>query len=301
MTNLEIKQKVRNEIAELRANAINEAEKNKALALSNPEFVLLDKKIRSLTFDISKKEAFNQDISGLKAELKNLNDQKNKVLKSLNLTPESLKPKFSCLICEDRGVTPSGDCVCFTKRLNNLISENADNFASFESFKDFGNEKLLKIKNFIIAWANDEKKLNQLLLSGKTGVGKTFLGECALSQFNRTGKSVLKVSAFRMNELFTKFHTCFDYDRSSFLDPLLYADVLLIDDLGTEPIKRNVTKEYLYLLLNERLNANKKTIITTNLDLEDILRIYEERIFSRLADKKTTKCINIEGTDLRLK
>ena len=103
-----------------------------------------------------------------------------------------------------------------------------------------------------------------------------------------------------MVELFTSYHTTLDLSKTDYLNSMLKSDCLLIDDLGTEPIKRNITLEYLYLILNERLNSNKKTIITTNLNLEEILSRYGERIFSRIANKKTSKCFQMQGNDLRL-
>jgi DNA replication protein DnaC len=60
-------------------------------------------------------------------------------------------------------------------------------------------------------------------------------------------------------------------------------------------------KEYLYLILNERMLNNLSTIITTNLEPGEILTNYGERIFSRLVNKKTSICINLDGEDLRLK
>ena len=47
--------------------------------------------------------------------------------------------------------------------------------------------------------------------------------------------------------------------------------------------------------------AGQPTIITTNLDMNQIFETYGERIFSRLANKKTSISINLLGEDLRLK
>ena len=64
---------------------------------------------------------------------------------------------------------------------------------------------------------------------------------------------------------------------------------------------RNVTKEYLYLIINERLMNHLPTIITTNLTPIDILNTYDERIYSRLMSKKTSVSISLDGEDLRIK
>ena len=66
---------------------------------------------------------------------------------------------------------------------------------------------------------------------------------------------------------------------------VLNCDLLIIDDLGTESLNSMKLSE-LFTILNTRiLNLNNKitkTIISTNLDLNDIFRIYEERIGSRI-------------------
>ena len=63
---------------------------------------------------------------------------------------------------------------------------------------------------------------------------------------------------------------------------VLDADLLIIDDLGTESLNSMKLSE-LFTILNTRiLNLNKitKTIISTNLNINDIFNHYEERIGS---------------------
>ena len=67
---------------------------------------------------------------------------------------------------------------------------------------------------------------------------------------------------------------------------VLEADLLIIDDLGTESLNSMKLSE-LFTILNTRiLNLNNKptkTIISTNLNINDIFNNYEERIGSRIA------------------
>ena len=83
------------------------------------------------------------------------------------------------------------------------------------------------------------------------------------------------------------------------LDSLLDPDLLIIDDLGTEPVLRNVTKEYLLAVIQERMLKHKATLISTNLSPEQIFDRYGERLFSRITHKGKSLLINIEGNDLR--
>ena len=73
---------------------------------------------------------------------------------------------------------------------------------------------------------------------------------------------------------------------SDFYNSILNCDLLIIDDLGTENIN-SMTLSELFIILNTRiLNLNNKitkTIISTNLNINQIFRNYEERIGSRIA------------------
>ena len=77
-------------------------------------------------------------------------------------------------------------------------------------------------------------------------------------------------------------------------------DFLAIDDLGSEPMIKNITIERLFAIINERESLNKPTAIATNLSLSDLAVRYEERIFSRLVSKKYSKFIVLDGDDIRL-
>lgn len=281
------------------------AENNRARVRTFDGFADIDKRARALIIEISKNEFMGKNSTPQKLELNKLNEQKNEIYKKLNLTEADLNPQYSCKICNDTGFVDGKPCACYTKQVLALLSENQhlENFDNFSYTREDDNltKYLEKAVRFSKSWANNEQPFLNVLINGQVGTGKTFLGECILSECAKKGQVVYKISAFAMNELFTKFHTTFDYSKQDYLTELLDCDALLIDDLGTEPIKRNVTLEYLLLILSERENANKKTIITTNLNQDQIREIYQERIFSRLCSKTKTATIKLSGQDLRLK
>ena len=66
-----------------------------------------------------------------------------------------------------------------------------------------------------------------------------------------------------------------------FLNNVLNADLLIIDDLGTESIN-NIKFTELFNIINTRILNNKKTIISTNLSIQNLFSIYEERIVYRI-------------------
>ena len=70
------------------------------------------------------------------------------------------------------------------------------------------------------------------------------------------------------------------------MDTLMDTDVLMIDDMGVEPLMENITIVQWFNLINERQLRGKGTVISTNLNVEELRRRYTERITSRLLDGK---------------
>ncbi len=307
---MNVKLKVLNDIRLCKENVENLADNNFNVAMANDEFKKLYLQIRSLNFDISKLSFENKNCNVKRNELKEKTTLAEKILAKLNLKFSDFEPKYSCKKCKDTGYVGKYLCECYYKKLNkelvNNIGMNVDNSHNFESadFEIFDDkENIKKMYEKIENWCDkiEDSEYKNLLLSGKTGVGKTYLVECICNKLIKKDMSVCFLSAFALNNLFLKFHTTFDDTKSTLLDGVLNSDVLIIDDLGTEPKYKNVTEEYFYLVLNERLTKNKKTIITTNLLLQEILNKYQERTFSRMCNKRNSILVNMGNKDLRLK
>ena len=81
-------------------------------------------------------------------------------------------------------------------------------------------------------------------------------------------------------------------------DYLTATDLLVIDDLGTEPILNNVTVEYITAVISERLAKQKAFIITTNLSFDETKIKYTDRLSSRLSENNT-RWITLKGDDKR--
>ena len=102
-------------------------------------------------------------------------------------------------------------------------------------------------------------------------------------------------SEYRMIEILRKSY--FDQDEGS--SDLLDTQVLMIDDLGSEPLMQNVTVEQLFNLLNERQNKGLSTVVSTNLNLVEFRDRYTERIASRLTDARYCMVLSLLGKDIR--
>lgn len=306
----DLRTKVLEEIRKSKADAEKLADDNLRLALKNDEFKNLYNDLKSLEIKIARQEFLGQKTEVENQEKIVLVQKLNKILKPSNLTLEDFFPKYSCKKCDDKALVGDKYCSCYYKKLNEAILKNIGasidpshsfNCADFSIFDKPSEVKKLYTK--LNAWCDDVKnsKYKNVLLSGATGVGKTYLVECVCNKLLEQNVVINFYSAFALNNLFLKFHTTFDGSKSSILADVLDCDVLIIDDLGVEPKYKNVTNEYMYLILNERLTKNKSTIITTNLTPMDIIDSYGERVFSRICNKKVSMMIKMENSDLRIK
>ena len=84
-----------------------------------------------------------------------------------------------------------------------------------------------------------------------------------------------------------------------FIAPFLSAELLILDDLGTEPMVPNVTIETVFRILNERAASLLPTVIITNLSVEEIQMRYDERVSSRMIDTSVTTIAALRGDNLR--
>ncbi len=238
----------------------------------------------------------------LKHEIDDLKMQINNFLALKNIDSSRLTPKYDCKICNDTGVVGGRICKCLLNELNMKISLQSSSQTEFKSFDDANKDIMdvndIKASEWLKTWClryPNVTKLNVNIIGG-AGCGKTFLLECVANEMMKKGVVVCYKTAFEINELARLYHIGKSYDFSDCLN----ADVMLIDDLGTEPILKNVTKEYLYNLINIRQINNKATMISTNLSLDNILDRYDERIFSRLANKNLSTTIQLVSKDKRI-
>ena len=136
-----------------------------------------------------------------------------------------------------------------------------------------------------------------LLFSGNTGLGKTFLSACIARSVADQGYSVVYESAGHLFAALEKAR--FEANEENRRAAAKYTEcvLLIVDDLGTELPGQFVTAA-LYSLINDRLLTGKPTIISTNLNSDEIARRYNPQIASRL--RGSYKRVAFVGDDIRL-
>ena len=136
-----------------------------------------------------------------------------------------------------------------------------------------------------------------LLFSGNTGLGKTFLSACIARAVADQGYSVVYESAGHLFAALEKARFEANEENRRAAAKYTECDLLIVDDLGTELPGQFVTAA-LYSLINDRLLTGKPTIISTNLNSDEIARRYNPQIASRL--RGSYKRVAFVGDDIRL-
>lgn len=277
----------------------------------NPKLKEIDLELANISISAAKSilSSNKNQINDLKNKIKKLKEEKESILKSCGKTLDDLSVKYDCEICKDTGYVLENNytimCKCLKQKifdieynksnLNILKNQTFENF-NLDLYSDEKNKEKYgsnlsprqnaeKIKKAAIKFADNFDDINQknLLFSGGTGLGKTYLSNAIVKALLEKGKTVLYQTAPVM--LDTLIANMFNKDTNSdFSENLLNVDLLVIDDLGTETMNSMKFTE-LYKIINTRLlNPNgkiTKTIISTNLDLQGLFNTYDERLVSR--------------------
>ena len=133
-------------------------------------------------------------------------------------------------------------------------------------------------------------------LRGPQAPAKPFLANCIAAEVLRRGFSVLAVSSYALCEAFRNAA----FNNGGELARLCRVDLLVIDELGMEPMLNNITVEMLFTVINERMRSGLPCIVTTNLTPSQLKARYTERITSRLFDRAGSRVLRFEGNDVRL-
>lgn len=272
----------------------------------------------------------NEYIIELNQKIEKLKLEKKQILLDLGYSLDSLTPKYECHNCNDTGYisndTEQTICSCFKQKLlnvaykqSNLHSLDKENFDTFNDliFSNTVNKEAFgidisprqniqsirqKCLEFLHSFDSIEEK--NLLFTGSTGLGKTFLSNCIAKEILDKGKTVLYQTSANL------IQTIMDYKMKSnsneYFDEESYneifeVDLLIIDDFGTESLN-DMRRAEIFSIINTRLlsqqRKHSKMIISTNYSLKDMYEHYEQRVISRILGNFSV--LKFFGDDLRV-
>ena len=272
--------------------------------LQNQEYSNVAYELKSTIIDLEKAMYFGktEQVQKLAEKKESLEKKKSELLKKLTKNNDDLE--FECKNCSDEGHLPDGSlCSCFYQTLTNLaydfIGIRKHKLSDFSQNTLKPNDEEYKIFNKLQIYAkNFNANSKNLIFLGEPGTGKTFIASSILNEVSKRNFNTLYFTSCEFNQVLLNYHLASEYEKSVFYDVLTTSDLIVIDDLGTEPILKNVTLEYLLFIISERISQNKPFIITTNLTLETLESRYGQRLYSRLTGKDTIR-VKFTGKDLR--
>ena len=190
------------------------------------------------------------------------------------------------------------DCKCMKKyrveaRLNKFRSLSitdrnfkSDIFMNAKIEKSGAEAELYrKIKSYVKGFDEVLKLNDGLLFKGNCGTGKTFLANCICNFLIDKGYMVL---SFKLADYLRVLREDFEKKtglEGKLLEAIKEADMLFIDDLGSEKISEDWGKEKLYSLIDTRYGARKPILITTNLTAPEMIDFLKYKNTDKILDR----------------
>lgn len=258
-------------------------------------------------------------VARLRKTIEGLKEERQVLLTAYGYPEDYLEMRYDCPDCQDTGYSGGKKCHCFRQREIDLLYSQSnikeilkqENFAhfSYEYFDDtrvdersgktareYMRQVVSACREYVENFSGEK---GNILFTGKTGLGKTFLSNCIAKELIERCFSVVYLPAVEMFEIFSKERFSYDStdedrDRSQYL---LECDLLIIDDLGTELVNTFTTSQLFYVI-NERMNRKKGTIISTNLPVNEMRDEFTDRVMSRIISKY--RVIPLFGEDIRI-
>ncbi len=262
-----------------------------------------------------------QAVQAVREENQGLQRERAVLLGGLGLPEDALDDKPACPLCGDTGWQGARMCRCLKelcaqeqiRELSKLLDLGEQSFDTFHleyysqtpypgrGSSPRGNMELVYDVCLNYATKFGRFALKNLFLSGAPGLGKTFLSACIARTVSESGFSVVYDTA---GNIFAQFEARkFLRDSRDGLEArdetrrYLSCDLLILDDLGSE-LTTQFTQSALYELINTRLVADKHTVISSNLSMEEAAQRYAPQIVSRLDGEYHT--LHFFGDDIRL-
>ncbi len=281
-----------------------------------PEIRRIDAEMRGLLGELLDCAVSGEDaaagIARIQGKSEALCAEKARLLAARGFGADYLDEIVSCPVCRDAGYLENGEmCGCLlrlyeeekAKDLSVLLRAGAESFADFrlDCYPPADREIMeLTLKTARAYAENFGSAFENLLLQGGTGLGKTLLSGCIARTVSALGYSVVYETA---QDAFGAFEEQkFSRDAETYaaasekVKRILNCDLLILDDLGTE-LTTSFTQSALYNIVNSRMTAKRKTIISTNLRDEELAARYLPQICSRIGGEYVK--LPFRGQDIR--
>ena len=318
---METNNKVTHILAQRREqNLIDQKKRINEVYKKIPSMESLDKNIRELGYIIIQDGLKGDDTEKKENDLKQLRIEKARILEANGFEKDYMEIRYHHPMCKDTGFVGTKMCSCRKQLIidQNYSQSNIRSLISRENFRNFDDslfsdnpykdypitpyQNIQHIKKSLYGFINDfDKQNNNLYIFGDVGRGKTYLLNSIAKEILDRNYSVLYMTSSRLFKFLNDYNWAFEEARAKHqeqFDFILECDLLIIDDLGSEPSSKNDSAN-LFEVVNNRMIAGKPIIFSTNFDETMLSEMYGERIFSRIIGNSDV--YEIFGEDLRLK
>ncbi len=296
-----------------KAAEANQQQREKYIYSQIPEVGSIQRRIREKYHSLIMLVAAHDKDAGSKAEQihRDIVEDQNRIkvmVADLTGDPDYLETRYTCPECSDTGYVEGIRCKCMDELLRRFAVEELNKNSTivlhtFDEFKDDCYDdpalraKMTAMRNYFIGYCNSfPNKCKSLFFTGRTGLGKTFFSTAIASALAGRGFAVAIGSVSDLLRNVENDH--FGRTDNNTMELLLEADMLIIDDLGTE-FRSPFNDSTIYTILNSRINQKKHTIISSNMTVEQLNKRYDEQISSRIIGGFMP--IELKGSDLRQK
>lgn len=285
----------------------------------HPELLAIRQEKRELGRRMVFKALQDKDPKEDREAMQALDRKEKEYLASIRIDESYFQPDYHCKLCGDTGFVEGKSCQCrnrlkleqnyeFSQIRKQLDLQNFDRFdlSLFRKDRQEGEpvspyenmrQILLDMEEEYVPYFSTDSP--NLYFYGPTGTGKTYLLNCIAKAVLDKGFTVLYQTSGQLLDFMTRYSFMFEQERQQNRDrhDFVYeVDLLIIDDLGAEFVNDKMIS-VLFDIINGRLISRKPVIISSNLGLDELDGIYDNRIASRIVGEYAS--FRIYGSDLR--
>lgn len=165
----------------------------------------------------------------------------------------------------------------------------------FEMDTDPGNPIAKTCRKYVDEWDRIRAENIGIIFYGTKGSGKTFYASCIYNALKDRYVTVGFSSAPNLMNIMGQ------WDKTEIFDAIKRAQMLVIDDIGAER-DNSYSAELMYSIIDARYKTGKPTIVTTNLDIDD-MKTEQDMWRSRIYDRILEMCpipLKMQGDSRRL-
>lgn len=202
--------------------------------------------------------------------------------------------KCSCLLSEEFQVRWQESGLSPEQKQQTFTTFTLDWYKDKERYRDILEQCLLFCEK-----VHKGEKAESLLFCGPVGTGKTHLCSAIANYLLQSGLAVIYLKSGKLFDLIREYKFGPEANEQGTirkLDFLYRADLLIIDDLGTESLT-DFTKEQLLFIIDERIQYKLPWVISTNLSPHEMTNYYEDRILDRILN--VSKIMKFTGESVR--